>query len=88
MALQQPQDTSENEITMVFPATSYIFSRDGRISRRTSALSECMSLRLRLDLANHADELVVGVMMKTVENPQEETGNRYPEELIITPHTS
>ena len=84
MALQQPQDTSEKKVTMVFPATSYIFSRDGMIRRRTSALSEYPHAETG---PCKPDKLVVGLMMKTVENSQEETGYRCPEKLI-TPHTS
>ena len=109
MALQQVQDTSENEVTMVFPTFSYIFTQD---SRRMSALSNCpraetgprkpdelvvgVMMKTMAALGEYPcaeigpckpDELVVGVMLKTVGNPQEETGNRYPEKLI-TPHTS
>ena len=83
MALQQVQDTSENEITMVFPTFSYIFTQDGRISRRMAALSNCPRAETG---PRKPDELVVGVMLKTIGNPQEETGNRCPEKLI-TPHT-
>ena len=85
MALQQVQDTSEDEVTMVFPTFSYIFTRDGRISRRMAALSNCPRAETG---PRKPDELVVGLVMKTIENPREETGNQCPENLIVTPHTS
>ena len=86
MALQQAQNTSENEVTMVFPTFSCTITEGRMISRRTSALSEWPRAETG---PCKPDELVIGVMisMKMVENPQEETGNRCPEELI-TPHTS
>ena len=83
MALQQAQNTSENEVTMVFLTFSCTFTEGRMISRRTSALSEWP----RAETGPYKpDELVIGVMI-SMKTAQEETGNRCPEELI-TPHTS
>ena len=81
MASVQAQDTSENEVTVVFPTSSYTFTRDGMINSRMSALS----------VWQHAetgpckpDELVVSVRLRMLVKAQEEMGNRCPEKLIIT----
>ena len=86
MALQQVQDTSENEITIIiFPRFSctFTFTQDGMIRCRTSVTVLSESPHAETGPCK-PDELVVGVMRKTVGTPQEETGNRYPEKLIIT----
>ena len=84
MALHQVQDTSENVVTMAFQTFSYIFTQDGRISCRMSALSDCT----RAETGPHKpDKLVVGVMLKTTaalsDCPRAETGPHKPDELVV-----